>query len=589
MDLRRPYYRAIAWAEDLCLAGVVTYKAERDVPYKEDRSKGPPSTGGYGTVSRATRSSGIPLISEQQVYASKRIEIKSLEHQKEVAQEIKFLRQCQHRNIVQLEEAYIINHPNWANNVYLVTKPWAQLSFQQFVLNLARNRGNSTLCPWFRPQTLDPWPSIVRQCLSGLAYLHSEHPGSGPIRHKDIKPDNIVFHSEFDSSGKLEVRAIIIDLGISKEHIHGATTANKGSYQYVAPEQIENEDSKVKSKNPTLASDVFSLGCCFALVESILRPWPSLKDVYHAGLETGDCRFANHVDSVNDMLQDQDVESVGPGGPGLEFFRSKFRGLVHDMLEKEPGCRPSASQALDNINRIDSDLARFLDNPTLELCITLRGKATILVEVDLSRFKSNGSLMQELNRRYRDAAGRGHWRLAVPLHKAFALHYVKFAIHDTDCPTVRSTHRIETRVAPLQDPESDASLYSSRPTPSYLTHLMWAFGSDRNIVNHQDQYHETDVIDRIPRTFGQSSMNEWVDKRRPVYGRGLEITEELDWRMCFFIACFWVVVGFVIGIVQSIRTKDIQGALALSSYCITLGGIPIFFLYGDMDRKTDRR
>jgi len=476
------------WAEDLRSAGVVTYKTERDVPYKEDRSKGPPSTGGYGTVSRATRSSGIPLIGEQQVYASKRIGIKSPEHQKEIAQEIKFLRQCQHRNIVQLEEAYIINHPNWAHNVYLVTKPWAQLSFQQFIERISRKGGRSDLS-WFKPETLDPWPSIVRQCLEGLAYLHSEHPGFGPIRHKDIKPDNIVLHYEYHSSGKPEVRAIIIDFGISKEHVHGATTVNKGTYQYLGPEQIKNEDSKVKSRNPTLASDVFSLGCCFALIEGILRPWPKLLDVYEAAMGTGSCQFADNVTLINSILRDQQQIPAGPIGVDpqsvvLGFFCEQFRGLVRDMLKAEPSSRPSASTALYTIKEVESCL-----DPLLH-ALLLRKSIDSAEELD-SKWRTDESLRLGLNSGYSDIIRRYRWNFSLPLCGVAAVKCVQSAVYNP--------HGLIVQISASSQQQSRrrASMYPSQPSVlvtsvRYLVHLLSAFGSDQNVDNYLNRYHGTD-------------------------------------------------------------------------------------------------
>ena len=470
-----------------------------------------------------------------QVCAIKEMQAVSVKDQLMAAQEIEFLRQFRHPNILELEDAFVIDLPghHMLHTIRLVTKPWAHVSLHHFIQDLTNSSGSSTMCPWFKPQEIEPWPSIVRQCLSGLVYLHSQQPN--PIRHKDIKPHNILLYAEVQSSGKLEVRPIIIDFGVSKEHIDGATTANTGTYEYKAPEQIKNRE-------PTLASDVFSLGCCFALIESILRPWPTLLDVYDAAMGTESCQFANNLDLANGILQDHQG-LAGPVSSGLGFFSSKFRVLVLNMLKERPLSRPSATGALDAIRNIEQNLARFLDTPTLELCITLRGTATILVEVDLSRLKTNGSLMQELNRRYRYAARHSHWRLAVPFYRIAGLDYVEFVIQDFDCPTVR--------VAPLQDSKSHASIYSSQPgalmpSASRLAHLIWVFASDSSTGKHQNLYHETDVCDRIPKKFGQSSMNQLRDLRTPVTGWGLEVREKLDQRLIYRLIFTLIFIGIVV-------------------------------------------
>jgi len=517
-------------SEDLRSAGVTTYNAVKDVPYVRDDSWGS-FKGSYGTVYRATAKR---LVGKGQVYAIKEMQTVSMKDQLMAAQEIRFLRQFRHPNILELEDAFVIDLPghHMLHTIRLVTKPWAHVSLHHFIQDLTNSSGSSTMCPWFKPQELEPWPSIVRQCLSGLVYLHSQQPN--PIRHKDIKPHNILLYAEVQSSGKLEVRPIIIDFGISKEHIDGATTANTGTYEYKAPEQIKNRE-------PTLASDVFSLGCCFALMESILRPWPTLLDVYDAAMGTESCQFANNLDLVNKILQDH-MRSAGPVSSGLGFFSSKFRGLVLNLLEERPLSRPSASGALDAIRKIEHNLARFLDTPTLELCITLRGKATILIEVDLSRLKTRGSLLQELNRRYRDAARRSHWRFAMPFYRISVLGNVQFVIQDFDCPIVR--------VASPRGLNSHASCYSTQPEaflPSvvHLAHLIWGFASDSRTDKHQNLYLETDMCELIPKKFGQSSMNQLRDLRTPVTGLGLGVREDLDQRLIYRLIFTLIFIGSV--------------------------------------------
>ncbi|KAI4706681.1 hypothetical protein J4E89_008748 [Alternaria sp. Ai002NY15] len=517
--------------EDLRSAGVTTYNSIKDVPYVRDDSWGS-FKGSYGTVYRATTKR---LVGKGQVFAIKEMQTVSAKDQLMAAQEIKFLRQFRHPNILELEDAFVIDLPGhqMLHTIRLVTKPWAHVSLHHFIQDLTNSSGSSTMCPWFKPQELDPWPSIVRQCLSGLVYLHSQQPN--PIRHKDIKPHNILLYTEVQSSGKLEVRPIIIDFGISKEHIDGATTANTGTYEYKAPEQIKNQD-------PTLASDIFSLGCCFALIESILRPWPTLLDVYDAAMGTESCQFANNLDLVNGILQDR-LGSAGPVSDGLGFFSNKFRELVLNMLEERPLSRPSASGALDAIRTIEDKLARFLDTPTLELCITLRGKTTILVEVDLSRLKTNGSLMQELESRYGDASRRGHWRFAVPFYRMSCLDYVEFVIQDFDCPAVR--------VAPLRGSKCHTSIHYSQsdtmlPSASRLAQSIWGFARDSRTKKRQILDHETDVYDGIPKKFGQSSMNQLRDLRTPVTGLGLEVREELDQRLIYRLIFTLIFIGSVV-------------------------------------------
>lgn len=89
----------------------------------------------------------------------------------------------------------------------------------------------SRLCPWYKPHSLDPWPSIVRQCVLGLEHLHKNK-----IRHKDLKPDNILLvDGSNGASLDSKVRAVIADLGISKGYVEAENTTFNGTEQYLAP------------------------------------------------------------------------------------------------------------------------------------------------------------------------------------------------------------------------------------------------------------------------------------------------------------------------------------------------------------------
>ena len=94
-------------------------------------------------------------------------------------------------------------------------------------------------------------------CLaSGLAFIHKQ-----TIRHKDIKPQNILIH---------QGNVLFTDFGISvdfSEHGRSTTTGHPQSFtrKYCAPE-VANWDKR-NSK-----SDVFSLGCVYAEILDALQP-----------------------------------------------------------------------------------------------------------------------------------------------------------------------------------------------------------------------------------------------------------------------------------------------------------------------------
>ena len=110
--------------------------------------------------------------------------------------------------------------------------------------------------------------------LSGLAYMHKYN-----IRHKDIKPKNILIH---------QGSVLFTDFGASFDSslLSGSTTAGQPgpmTRRYCAPEVADWE-----SRNA--ASDVFSLGCIFIEILRTLEPKHSqtlkVAGEYHREIET---------------------------------------------------------------------------------------------------------------------------------------------------------------------------------------------------------------------------------------------------------------------------------------------------------------
>jgi len=89
--------------------------------------------------------------------------------------------------------------------------------------------------------------SILKQVLAGIGYAHSK----GFI-HRDIKPSNIILNNE----GVVK----IMDFGISKSVTEGRnltkTGTKIGTILYMSPEQV-------KAKEPSIQSDIYSLGITF--------------------------------------------------------------------------------------------------------------------------------------------------------------------------------------------------------------------------------------------------------------------------------------------------------------------------------------
>ncbi|KAF2149928.1 hypothetical protein K461DRAFT_296340 [Myriangium duriaei CBS 260.36] len=161
--------------DDLGLPGVVRYNRQEDMPFRRDEAWAS-FRGSYGMVYRATRRSKEGPPDEEDVYAIKQIQARSPKELMNVAREIKLLQQCRHPNIIALVESFTINTDGFRSTTCLVTKPWAPMYLEHLIFELDGSGGCQSSCSWFKAGELDPWPSILLQCLSGLKYLHTQKP-----------------------------------------------------------------------------------------------------------------------------------------------------------------------------------------------------------------------------------------------------------------------------------------------------------------------------------------------------------------------------------------------------------------------------
>ncbi|KAI9888379.1 MAG: hypothetical protein M1814_000517 [Vezdaea aestivalis] len=173
-----------------------------------------------------------------------------------VAKEITIMRDISggHANIVSLREVfYNLENPC---KVFLVVDPWAPVTLWDTFLSVMGRGISREDILWYQTSEVKPWPSIIQQCLEGLNYLHNMKPEV--IKHKDLTPRNILLLHKLGG----HVRPIITDFGNSKYFVpNGKTSSNIGTLLFLAPEE-ENDNERRSS----LASDVWHLGCSFALI-----------------------------------------------------------------------------------------------------------------------------------------------------------------------------------------------------------------------------------------------------------------------------------------------------------------------------------
>ncbi|KAF6807655.1 serine/threonine protein kinase [Colletotrichum sojae] len=227
---------------------VRTYRTRDDIPYAIDTSS-PSYAGSFGVVRKVHRKVANESFAEK-TYGN----LFSRKERKVVLDELGVLEILSHPNIVNLVEAYeIADEPHTIN---IVMSPWAPFTLDRFLY--ATDSERKQHFAWFEPNT--PASdigiySIMLQLASAVGHLHSIS-----IKHKDIKPDNILLHT---AGG--QVTPYITDVGVSKVYWRGVkTNYDKSTYPFLSLEQLEHQESSLKS-------DIWQLGCCFAMILALMR------------------------------------------------------------------------------------------------------------------------------------------------------------------------------------------------------------------------------------------------------------------------------------------------------------------------------
>lgn len=339
--------------QELKSSGIHEYSTQEEAPYALRKLV---FEGSVGEVYR-----GVEKIHDKskvgRVVAVKKVNLFKMEREDQVhaARECRILRGLDHPNIVTFEAAYYVEG---AELLFLVTSPWAPVTLDVFIQDIDETN-QSPKCPWYSFGFLPPMLQIIRQLMEGLDYLHTRHP---PIKHKDMKPENILLQPiQLDPF----VKPIIIDFNINKEVIPGMNTPRTYTYMYQAPEQINGTATTIKS-------DVFSLGCCLTFIEGILLSGRvGVREVYHAVTDRESAQFATNLGEVNEILDNMTnksfpKESESRPDSATALFHKDLRRLVKRMVALRPESRPRISKALRKFKKIEEIVQPKEDYPLTE-------------------------------------------------------------------------------------------------------------------------------------------------------------------------------------------------------------------------------
>lgn len=227
--------------------------SSKNIPFERVRTLG---RGGQGVVEEVKHTSLTALR-----FARKRLHLLPGQDEDvawvEFQNEVQILRRLStHKHIINCPATYATDQPR---ELAMILHPVAdQGSLDDFLGRIRRNG---------RPSAEEI--TILRQsfgCLaSALAFTHGK-----TIRHKDVKPQNILIH---------QGGPILTDFGISMDcSASGITTTNgdlgRFTWRYSAPEMrtdvFARGDPYATKRGRNRKTDVFSLACCFL---EILATW----------------------------------------------------------------------------------------------------------------------------------------------------------------------------------------------------------------------------------------------------------------------------------------------------------------------------
>ncbi|KAL1906677.1 hypothetical protein Sste5344_007529 [Sporothrix stenoceras] len=298
------------------------YTSENDPPYRIDRTVDPRS-GSFGTVHKTTNNT------DGDAYAVKVFHNVSWNNNRQtILREIGVLELCMHRNIVKLVEAYEV--ATVPDVLYVVMTPWVPVTLDDLICNPDPLRRKTF--PWFAAgmeSTLDCAHRLMRELADGLAYLHDLS-----LKHKDLKPNNILLQHATDAH---RITPLITDFGVSKVfRVGGATRYTNSTYEFLSLEQLNHEESSLKS-------DIWQLGCCYSYMLCVAsggsRAANTLCDSYMCQLRA--CNIAREAEHFKKALHQLVVYH--------EQNRPREKRMLHMVADGMLDLNPSTRLDIDMI------------------------------------------------------------------------------------------------------------------------------------------------------------------------------------------------------------------------------------------------
>ncbi len=290
---------------------------------------------------------------------------------KHLQREILRLKKLTHRHIVQFVKSY-----QRGKKYGILLKPAATADLDKLLKRYSRNKfAYDKDSPDSRRDRITLKPIILTAfgCLSrGLAYIHGRN-----IRHKDIKPSNILYEKAFPPN---PARFLWADFGLAYDFGHNpgnSKTKSKSRYSpsYAAPEIMEEDqarksrggfdpddsdksdtDNDLPSREPNSAqrsaigvgrkSDIYSFGVVFLEILSYLNA----EGPEHEHTVPGDFQACmpiwKNITATQEWAQTQaqELNSKNRKNPLIFLFQ-----LGAQMISHDPEARPSITQIVSRL------------------------------------------------------------------------------------------------------------------------------------------------------------------------------------------------------------------------------------------------
>ena len=290
-------------------------------------------------------------------YAIKVIDLAKLGEKqiKSVNNEINTLTKINHENIVKYYKSFK------DNNTYYIVMEYCNFSdLGKFIIKKRNEKS---------PIDNNVIYSIILDICLGIKEIHKEN-----IIHRDLKPENIFINKDY----KIKIG----DFGIAKE-IGGTIhhTANKGTYEYTAPEIIDvdslgnNNEINKKSEYDTRA-DIWSFGCiiyelctlnqCFNVIKVISKSYnyPKLEtkkefQIIIDKLLIIDPEKRPNINQVYELIKNLNIPNFNFDEKYLKSLDNISRNILERLKLQSP------NQIIINITVKQKDISKkiyFLEN-----------------------------------------------------------------------------------------------------------------------------------------------------------------------------------------------------------------------------------